>query len=146
MQEQEHMRNAEKAESTTTKPETTFEEILNAIRDGLNELPSSEDKEDGEDEHDDEKDTELGKLSEDDEPGWVIDTISKMVHHCMERFREKQMRIDELMQPGWGDAANYFRAKDMKYGTTELKIPAVLRPQTDTTAAPPALTTFGGLM
>jgi len=31
----------------------------------------------------------------------------------------------------------------MKYGTTELKVPAVVKPQIDTTAATPLPTTFG---
>jgi hypothetical protein len=43
--------------------------MLNAIRDSLSDLASSEDEEDGEDEDDDEEDTGHGKLSEDDEPG-----------------------------------------------------------------------------
>jgi len=103
MQEQEHMRNVQKVRSTTTKPETTFEEILNAIGDSLSDLSSSEDQDDGEDEDDDEEDTELGKLSEDDEPVCVMGTISKMVQHHMESFWQKQMRLDELTQPGWGD-------------------------------------------
>ena len=143
MQEQEHMRNVEKARSTTPKPETTFEDMLNAIGDSLSDLASSKDEKDGEDEDDGEDDTELRKPSEDDEPGWVMGTISKMVQDCMESFQQKQMRLDELTQPGWGDAANYFRERDMKYGTTELKVLAVVNPQTDMTAATPSPTTFG---
>ena len=46
MQKQEHMRNVEKARSTTTKPEKSFE-MLNAISDSLSNLASSEDEEDG---------------------------------------------------------------------------------------------------
>jgi len=68
MQEQEHMRNVENAQSTASKPETTVEEMVNAIRDSLSDLPSSEDEMDGEGEDDDEEDTELSELSEDDEP------------------------------------------------------------------------------
>jgi len=146
MQEQEHMENVEKGRSTTTKPEITFEEMLNAIRDSRSDLASSEDVEDGEDEDDDEEDTGHGKLSEDDEPGWVMGTISKMVQHHMESFRQKQLRLDELTQRGCGDAADYFCKGDMKYGTTELKIPAVGKPQEDSTAATPSPTTFGELM
>jgi len=56
------------------------------------------------------------------------------------------MRLDELTQPGWGDAADYFHERDMMYGTTERKVPAVVKPQTDTTAATPSPTTFGILM
>ena len=67
---------------------------MNAIRDSLSNLAICEDKEDGEDEDDDDKDTELGNLSEDDEPGWVMGTSSKMVQHDMKSFRQKQIRLD----------------------------------------------------
>jgi len=143
MQEQEHMRNVETARSTTTKPETTFGDMLNTIGDGLHDLASSQDGEDGEDEDDDEEDTELGELSEDNVPGWVMGTITRMVQHHMQSFRHKQMKLDEVRQPGWGDTANYFRERDTKYGMTELRVPAVVTPPTDTTAATPSPTTFG---
>jgi len=146
MEEQEPMGNVEKERSTTTKSEITFEEMLNPIGDSLSDLASSEDEEDGEDEDNDEQDTGHGKLSEDGKPGWVMDTISKTVQHCMESFRQKQMRLDELTQPGRGDAADYLRERDMKYGTTELKVLAVGKPKTDSTAATPSPTTFGELM
>ena len=146
MQEQEHMRNVENAQSTASKPKTTVEEMVNAIRDSLSDVPSSEDEMDGEGEDDDEEDTELGELSEDDDPAWVMGTISKTVQHRMESFRQKQMSIDKLTQPGQGDAANHFHERDMKYGTTELKVPAVVKPQTDTPAATPSPTTFGERM
>jgi len=120
--------------------------MLNAIGDGLSDLACSEDKEDGEDEDDDEEDTELSKLSEDDEPGWVIGTISKTVQHCMESFWQKQMRLDEPNQAGWGDVADYFCERDMKNRPTELEVPAVVKPQTDTTAATSSPTSFGKLM
>jgi hypothetical protein len=54
-------------------------------------------------------------------------TITKTVQHRMESFQRKQIRLDELTQPGWGDAANYFHVRDMKYGTAEMKLPAVLK-------------------
>jgi len=73
------MRIAEKAGLTTTKPETTFEEMLNAMGDSLSDLASSHDEEDGEDKDDEEEDSAEGKLSEDDEAGRVMGTISKMV-------------------------------------------------------------------
>jgi len=146
MQEQEHMRNVEKAQSTTTQPETTFEEMLNAVGERLSKYASYQDEEDGEDEDDDEEDTELANLSEDDEPGWVMGTISKTAQHRMESFQQKQMRLDELTQPRWGDSAAYIRERDMKYGTTGLKVLAVGKPQTDTTAATASPTTFGELL
>jgi hypothetical protein len=42
--------------------------------------------------------------------------------------------------------ADYFCESDMKYRTTELKVPAVGKQQTDWTAATPSPTTFGELM
>jgi len=140
------MINLENARSTTTKPETSFEEMLNAIGDSLSNLASSDNEEDGEDKDDDEEHTELGKLNEDDEPGLVMGTISKTVQNCMESFWQKQMRLDKLTRLGCGDSADYFRERDLKYGTTELKVPAGVKPKTDTTAASPSLTTFEELM
>ena len=82
------MRNGKKAGLTTTKPETTYEELSNAIRDCLSDLASSDDEEDGNDEDDDEDDPVGGKLAKDDEPGWVMGTISQTVQNRMERFRQ----------------------------------------------------------
>ena len=118
------MRNAEKAGLTTTKPETTFEEMLNARGDSLSNLASSDIGENGEDEDDDEADPVGSKLSDDDEPGWVMGTISETEQYRKERFRQKQMKLDKLMQPGWGDAADYFCEWDRRYRKTELKVPA----------------------
>jgi len=105
-QEEDDMMHPELAGLTSRKPKTTFEEMLVAIRDSLSDLASSDDGEDGEDEDDEE--TEQGKLSEDDEPGWVMGTISETEQQRMERFRQKQMKFDELTQPGWEDVADYF--------------------------------------
>jgi len=110
--EQDDMGNAEQAGLTTTKPETTIEEMLNAIGDSLNNLASSNNGEDGEDEDDDEEDSAGSKLSKDDEPGWVMGTISKPVQHRMEHVRHMQIKLDELTQPGWGDTAVYFSERD----------------------------------
>jgi hypothetical protein len=56
------------------------------------------------------------------------------------------MRLDELMQPGWGDAADYICERYMKHGKTELKVPAVVKPQTDMTALTPSQTTSAKIM
>jgi hypothetical protein len=100
--------------TATRKLRTTFEDMLNAIGDSVSDLASSDDEQDEEDKEEDEEDSDLGKLSDDDEPGWVIGTISKTVQHCMESCRQKQMKLDELTQLGWGDAAKYFRETDIK--------------------------------
>src|SRR5882757_9930732 len=97
---------AEIAGLTSGEQEKTFEEILVAIGDSLSDLASSNDGEDGEEEDDEE--TEQGNLSEDNEPGWVMGTITKTVQQRMERFRQKQMKLDELTEPGWENAADYF--------------------------------------
>jgi len=143
-QEQDDMMHADIAGLTSRDPKKTFQEMLVAIGDSLSDLISSEDWEDGED--DDHEETEQGELSEDDEPGWVKGTITKTVQQRMERSRQKQMKVDELTQPGWGDAANYFRERDKKYRTSQLRVLAVVQPQThdDTPSSPP--TTFGELM
>jgi hypothetical protein len=129
---------------TSREPEKTFEEMLVAIGDSLNDLVSSDDGEDEEDEDDEE--TKQGKLSDDDEPGWVMGTITKTVQHRMESFCQKQMKLDELTQPGWEDAADYLRNRDKKYGTSKLRIPAVVQQQTNEDAPAPLPTTFGELM
>jgi len=116
-----------------------------AIEDSLSDLARSEDGEDGEDEYD--KEPEQGKLSEDDEPSWVMVTITRRVQQRMERFRQKRMKLDELTQLGREDAADYFRDRDEKYGTSELMVLAVVQLQMDDDdAAAPAPTTFGELM
>jgi len=112
-QRQDDMSNVENAGLTTRVPEMTFQEMRNAIGDSLSDLASSDDEEDAEDEDEDD-DTEQGKLSEDDKPGWVMGTISKSVQRRMERFCQKQMKRDELTQPGWGDAADYSHERDKK--------------------------------
>jgi len=114
-QEQDAMKHAEIAGLTYREPEKLFQKMLVAIGVSLSDLASSDDWEDGEDE-DDEK-TEQGKLSDNDEPGWVMGTITKTVQQRMERFRHKQMKLDKLTQPALEDTADYFRERDMKYGT-----------------------------
>jgi len=96
-QEQDDMTHAELAGLKSRTPEQTFDEMMIAIGDSPSDLACSDNGEDGEDE--DDEVTEKGKLSEDDEPGWVIGTITKTVQQRMERFRQNQMKFDELSQP-----------------------------------------------
>ena len=86
MQELNGMTTAENVGATTGKPKTTFEEMLNALGDSLSDLESSDEEQDGEDEEYDADDTEHCKLSDDDEPGWVMGTLSKTVQHRLESF------------------------------------------------------------
>jgi len=135
------MKYAEIAGLSNIEPYNTLEEMMIAIGDSLSDLASSDDGEDVE--HDDDDETEQAKLSDDDKSGWVMGTITKTVQQHMERFRQKEMKVDELTQPGWEDAADYFRLRDKKYGTSILRVPAVVQLQTDDVAAPPSPTTFG---
>lgn len=52
-------------------------EIINRIADSLSDLQRSDNGEERDIEDDNERDTELGKLSEDDETDWVMDKNSK---------------------------------------------------------------------
>jgi hypothetical protein len=56
------------------------------------------------------------------------------------------MTLDGLTQPGWEDAADYFREQDKKYGTCELRVLAVVQPQTNDDAPAPSPTTIAELM
>jgi len=118
--------------------------MLNGMGASLSDLASSDDKEEGQDE-DDNEDTELSKLAEAEKPGGVMDTISKTVQHHMENVRQMHRRLVKLMQLGWGDTADYFREWDMKYRTTDFKVSAVVKAQTDTTTPTPLLTAVGEL-
>jgi len=80
------MKHAEIMGLMNTEPEKTFEEMMVAIGDSLSDLASSDDGEDGED---GDEDTEQCKLTEDDQPGWVMRTFTKMVQQRIERFRQK---------------------------------------------------------
>jgi len=97
-QELEDMGTAENVRLMTREPKKTLEVMMVAFRDSLSNLASSDDGENGEDEDDEE--TAQGKLSEDDKPGWVMGKISKMVEQRLERSQRKQMKHDELTQPG----------------------------------------------
>jgi hypothetical protein len=66
MQERKDMTTSENTGATTSKPKTTFEEMLNAVGDSRGDLVSSDDEHDGGDEEYHDQDTELGKLSDDD--------------------------------------------------------------------------------
>ena len=137
------MRKAENVGLTNGEPEKTFQEIMVAIRDSLSDLASSDDGEDGEDKDDEE--TEQVQLSEDEEPGWVMGTITTMVQQRLDRFRQKQIKLDELTQLGREDTADYFGGRDKEYSTSALRVPAVVQQQTDDDAVTPVPTTIGEL-
>jgi hypothetical protein len=137
------MNHAETAGLTPREPEKTFEEILVAIGDSLSDLASSDDGKDGEDEY---EEIEYGKLSDDDEPGRVMGTNTQTIQQYSARILQKQMKVEELTELGWEDAADYFRPQDQKYGTSELRMPAGLQPQMDDNAPAPPPTSLGELL
>jgi hypothetical protein len=70
-------------------------------------------------------------------------TITKTVQQHMKRFLQKQIKLDELTQRGWEDAAVDCREQDEKYGTSELSVPVVVQAQTNEVSPVPTPTTFG---
>jgi len=73
--------------------------------------------------------------SDDDEPGWMMGTICTTAQLHMESIRQKQWRLDKLTQPGKADTTNQFCQRDTKYGTAELTVQEVVKPQMVTTSA-----------
>jgi hypothetical protein len=136
-QEQDDMMHAEVKGLTSRNPDKTFEEMLVPIRESLSDLASYDNGDNGDDE--DNEETEQGKVSIDDEPGWVRGTITKTVQQCMERFRQVQLMLDELTQPPWEHAPDYSRERDKEYRQSELRVRAVVQPRTndDTPLYPP---------
>ena len=131
-------------ELTTRGLEKTLLEMILAMGDNLSDIGSSDDGEDGA--HEDNEETVQGQLCEVDEHGWVMGTMNKKVPQHMERFRLKQMKLDELTQPGWEDTANYFHEGVKMYCISELRVQAVIQSQTKDDAAEPAPTSFGQLI
>jgi hypothetical protein len=80
-QEQDDISGAEIAGLMSREPKMPFGEMLVVIAYTLSSLASSDNAEDVEDEDDEE--TDQGKVSEDDEPGWVMGTITKTVRQRM---------------------------------------------------------------
>jgi hypothetical protein len=114
-----------------------------AIGDSLSDGANSDVDENGEDD----EDTELGNLSEDDdEPGWGMGTILKMVPLRIERFWEQQMTLDQPTLPEWGNLTYNLHERVLKYGTTKFKVPAVGKPHTDDNTATPSPTGYTELL
>jgi len=135
------MKHAEIAKLTNREYETTFNWMIVTIQVSVSDLASVDDGENGED--DDNEETEQGKLRTHDEHGWVMGIMTKTVQQRMERLWQKWIKLDELTQPRWEDAADCFRARDQKNNTSEFRVAAVIPLQTDDDAAVPALTPLG---
>jgi hypothetical protein len=81
--------------------------MMVAIGDTLRNIANSDDGNDGEDEDDGK--TEQGQFSDDDKPGWVICTIPQTVGQHMSRFRQEQIKLDQLTTLRWEDSDGNFR-------------------------------------
>ena len=84
LQEQGQQRKDDNPGLATRDLKKTSQKMMVAVGDGLSDLASSENGEEGE--HKDDEKTEQGQLSKDDEPGWVMGTTRNTVQQRMERF------------------------------------------------------------
>jgi hypothetical protein len=75
-----------------------------------------------------------------------MSTIAETTQEHMLGFWQKQMYYEVLTHLGRGDAADYFNERDSKYGTTSLRVPVVVKPQTVDHAAAPAPSTYSELV
>jgi len=83
-QAQNDTRKPENAGLTNWEPWKTCQEMMVVVRDSLSDLAGSDGGEVGDNEVDEQ--IEQGHLGEDDEPGWVMGTITKTVQQHIERF------------------------------------------------------------
>jgi hypothetical protein len=106
-QEQDGMKHTGITGLTNIEPEKTLDNMMITIGDSQSYVVYSDD---GEDRYNEDEEQQAPRMvSKDDEPGWVMGTITKNVPQHMQRFRQKQMMRDKVAQLGWEDAANYFR-------------------------------------
>jgi len=140
---QENMNHAEAARLTRREPKKTYDEMHFATIDRLCDLASSDSMED-----EDDVDEEIGQgiMSEDDETGWLMGTITTTIQQCMARFRQKKIMLHKLTWPGWEDAADYVRVQDTIYGSSTLRIQAVIQPHMNENIPAPPPITFAELL
>jgi len=55
------------------------------------------------------------------------------------------MKLDQLIEPGWGDAADNIHESYLKYKTNKMNILAVINLESNSIAAVSVRTTFGEL-
>lgn len=71
--------------------------------------------------------------------------MSRPIQQSTESSRLKQMRLNKLMQPGWGDVAYYIFERGNEYEMAKLMILVVVKLQMENIAAMPVPTRFGAL-
>jgi hypothetical protein len=108
----------------TTK--MTFEVMMEAIRDSVDDVTTSDEEDDHYDNISDGQDYDDAKLSDDDAPGWVVGTINKSVQERLETVPMKRIKLQELTTLAWAEAEADFTIRNRKYGTTKLKILTVV--------------------
>jgi hypothetical protein len=72
----------------------------------------------------------------------VIVTITNTGHLHLERFQQKQTKLDQLTKLGSEDAANFLREPDKKYSISKLCVPAGIQLYKDDNALALPPTTF----
>jgi hypothetical protein len=122
--ERERISVLKRAAAGTTK--MTFEEMLEAIGDSVDNVATSDEEDNDEDNEEDGEDNNDAKLGNGNEPEWVVDTINQSVPAQLDLLLTKEMNFVELTTLGSADAENDFRTCDRKYITTKLKIQAVV--------------------
>jgi len=87
-------------------------EMMFTIWKRLRDIVSSNDADNGKVEDDEEP--VQGQMSENDEPCWVMGTVTNAVQQRLEKYQQKELKLDKLTQPGLEDAADYFGERHKK--------------------------------
>jgi hypothetical protein len=120
----------------TGATKVTFQEMMEAIVDNIDDVMTSD--EDDDNKEDDEGDIDDSELSDDNENehecNWVVGTINQWVQQHLHAFQAKRMKLAELTASSWEDAEDYFRECDKKYETRELTVWAISIPHDISTA------------
>jgi hypothetical protein len=82
--ERENISVLKRAAAGTT--EMTFEEMLEAIGESVDAVSTSDEADDDEDDEQDGDDNNDAKLSDDDQPEWVVGTIDKSIEERLNTF------------------------------------------------------------
>lgn len=108
-EEQEDTQPADTTGLTTMEPQKMYHEMMVAIGDILTDIASSDYGKDLEDDNNDE--SEQGQLTENDEPGCVMHTITLMVQERMDKFRQKRINFNKPTEPKWKNVADNYRER-----------------------------------
>jgi hypothetical protein len=83
---------------TNNQPKETSVELIVTLRPTLSDHAASNNGEHREDS--DVNQAVQGLVSNDEEPGWVIGTFTKIAHQVLKRFLQMQMKLDKSADQG----------------------------------------------